>query len=363
MPVLVQGFTRARKHQIARQAVMGTAVAATRAYPFKGVPNNNLNWTDPDLDTGSIVPTVAPIRGTPDLTFPTTSPSIDYNSLTPLLCGLFGGHEAPTGGPAYVWTHEPAAVAPLDPRDLFVYEWGDDVTTDWFQWIDGLIESLQITGPEGLGACSSSETWRFGSVASTGSTDSPVDGTVPTPGLDVETNPPYLYLKDMGIYIADSVAGLSAGQILDALHNFDITFTPEYDQKRFANADHSFAVDAYGLTGFGITLNAVWAKTPDTVGTGSESDAWMSDDSVDRYIRLNFSTDPVKGPFITGTTPFSWRLTMPMRYYTRTDGESGGNTTVTLEAHAFFDPDDADNFVESVLTNAISEGDLGSTPS
>lgn len=360
MPVLVQGFTRARKHQIARQAVFGTAVAATRAYPFKGVPSNNLNWTDPDVDTGSIVPTVSPTRGAPDLTFPITSPAIDYNSITPLLNALFGGHVSPTGGgPAKTWVHEPAAIAPLDPEDPHTYEWGDDVTTDWFQWIDGVLESLQITGPEGLGACSAAATWRFGGVRSTGSTDSPVTGTVPTPGLDVDPNPPYLYLKDMGIYIADSVAGLSAGQVLNALHNFDITFAVERDQKRYANKDQSFDIDAYGRTGMSVVLNATWGKTADTVGTGSESDAWMSDDAVDRYVQLSFESVP----FITGTTPYTWDVVMPMRYYTRTDGESGGNTTVTLEGHAFFDPDDADDFLLSTLVNAMTEADMGATPS
>src|SRR5678816_4182423 len=116
----VQGFVRARKHQIARQAVMGTAVAATKGYPLKGVPSVNLNWTDPDLDTGSIVTTVAPTRGASDLTFPVTSPAADYDTILPFVCGVFGGHESPTGGgPAYTWTHEPSPVAPLEPIDLF----------------------------------------------------------------------------------------------------------------------------------------------------------------------------------------------------------------------------------------------------
>jgi hypothetical protein len=359
MPVVVQGFTRARKHQIARQAVMGTVVAATKAYPLKGVPSNNLNWTDPDLDTGSIVPTVAPSRGAEDLTFPVTSPAIDYDTLTPFLCAVFGGHEAPTGGPAYVWTHEPSPVAPLEPNDLFSYEWGDDVTTDWFQYRDGIVESFEITGPEGLGACSMSATWRFGNIASTGSTDSPVVGTVPTPALDVDPNPIFLYLKDMGIYIADSVAGLAAGQILNALHTFTMTVTQEDDQKRYANGDQSFAIDAYGRTGYNIVYSLTFAKTSDTVGTGSESDAWMSDDAVNRYLQLKFTSVP----FVTGSTPYSWKITSPIRYYTRTEADSGGNTVIVLEGHAFYDPDDANNFVESVLVNAMSEALLGSTPS
>jgi hypothetical protein len=339
---------------------MGTPVAATRAYPLKGVPVPNLNWEDADVDTGSIVTTVAPQRGIPDLTFPVTAPQIDYDSLPAFLCAVLGGHVAPTGGgPAKTWTHEPSPVAPLEPVDVFTYEWGDDVTTDWYQFVDGIVESFEIAGPEGLGKCTLSATWRFGDVNSTGSTDSPAVGTVPTPGLDVETDPVVLYLKDMGVYIADAVAGLGAGQILNALHSMTLTITQEMDQKRFANADQSFAIDEYGRTGYAVVLSLVFAKTSDTVGTGSESDAWMSDDSVTRYIRLAFTSTQ----FVTGSTPYSWQVTMPMRYYTRTDGESGGNTNITLEAHAFFDPDDADDFIESILVCATDEATLGSTPS
>jgi len=355
----VQGFVRARKHQFGRQAVAGTPVAATRAYPFKGVPSVVLNWTDEDIDTGSIVVTVAPQRGAEDVTAPLTGPFLSYDDAATLLCAIFGGHESPSGaGAAKHWTHEPAAIPPLDPRDLFTYEFGDDVQTDWYQLFDGVLESLEIVGPEGLGKVTHSETWRFGGWHSTGSTDNPVVGTVPTPSLDVDTNPPIVYGKDMALYIADAIAGLGAGQILNALHTFTLTITATYDEKRFYNGDQSFDVDEHALTGYEVVFSATYAKTDDTVGTGSESDAWMSDDAVDRYIRLKFTSVP----FITGSTPYSWQITMPARYYTRTEGDVGGNTVIVLEAHAFFDPDDADNFIESLLTNAVDSADIGSTP-
>jgi hypothetical protein len=77
----VQGFVRLRKHQFGRQSAFGTKVAAKRAYPFKGVPDNNLNWTDPDIDAGSLVVVAAPHREAPDLTAPLTDPSLRYNNL------------------------------------------------------------------------------------------------------------------------------------------------------------------------------------------------------------------------------------------------------------------------------------------
>src|SRR5678816_1876654 len=124
----VAGLVKARKHQFGRQEDFGTKVAATRAYPFKGVPSVDLQWTDPDVDVGSIVTTVAPQRGIGAYTAPLTDPRLAYNNLPLVLCAVLGGEVDPTGGgAAKTWTHTPAAVAPLDDPDLFTYEFGDDV--------------------------------------------------------------------------------------------------------------------------------------------------------------------------------------------------------------------------------------------
>jgi hypothetical protein len=356
----VQGLVRLRRHQLTRQSSPGNTVPATRAYPFQGVPSVELSWTDPEIDAGSRDPVAAPYRGAPDLTFPVTIPSLGYNTLTAILCGFFGGQEVPTGGgTAKTWTHEPESTT-IDEPDLFTYEFGDDVVTDWYQFGDGIVTEFEITGPPGLGVLSASATWRLGSVASTGSTDSPVDGTVPTPGLEIDPDEVLLYLKDMGIYIADTVAGLGAGQVMDALHGFTFGGTQEVDDKRYANGDQSFDIDAYGLGAREMHLQATWAKTDDTVGVGSESDHWMSDQAVTRYVRLVFvSTVLAQAP----STFYGWTLTAPIRYYTREDSEEGQNTTVILDGHLFFDPDDLDGVLTSVLVNTLTEADLGTVAS
>jgi hypothetical protein len=312
-------------------------VPAVRRYAFRGVPVPNLNWTDPDVDTGSIDPVAAPFRGAPDLTGPLTDPRFTYNSIPLLMSGIFGGGVTPTGaGTAKTWTYAPASEAPLDDDDVFTYEFGDDVLTDWYQFGDGILERVEVTGPEGLGALTSSVTWRFGSVSSTGSTDSPVTGTVPTPGLSVDPNEAIVYLKDIGIYIASDPYDLPGSQILDALHSFVWRVTQARDQKRFANASQNFDVDGYGRGARVIELEATFAKTADTVGTGSESDAWLSDDAVTRYIQF-VATSTVLAQ--TPSTFYAWNVSMPMRYYTRTEGAVGGNTTIVLTARAFFDPE------------------------
>ena len=356
----VAGLVRARKHQFGRQDVFGTKVAATRAYPFTGVPSVDLEWTDSEVDTGSIVTTIAPTRGAGTFGASLEDPQVSYDNLPLYMEGVFGNNENPTGGAIEVWVHDPNAVAPLDPPSNFTYEFFDDTSADEADQLgDGIITSLTFTGPEGLGAITASADWNFGSAANKSSTDSPVSGTVPTPGLAVDTNPAILYLKDMGLYIASTAAGLAAGQILNALHTFTMTITREYDDKRFANATQTYDVSDRSITGYAVELGLTLAKTDDTIGTGSESDAWFSDQSVDRYVRLDFISTEI----ISGATPFSWQVDMPLRYYTREHAESGGNAVIVLTGHAWYDPGTFAGFFKSTIKNGLHASQLGSAAS
>jgi hypothetical protein len=351
--VPIAGFTRLRKHQFGRQQVLGTKVAATRAYPFSGTPDVDLGWIDPEVDAGSRDPVPAPYRGASELTAGLDLPTLNYNDLTLLLCAFFGGNVSPTGGgTAKTWTHEPAS-ATIDDLDPFTYEFGDDVLTDWYQFGDSILESFEITGPEGLGALSASSSWRLGSVASTGSTDSPVSGTVPTAGLTVATSDVPIFLKDGAIYIASTTGGLGAGQVTGALHTFAFRASQEIDLKRFADGLQTFDVSDYGPGARSLELELTFAKTADTVGTGSESDAWMSDTAVNRFIRLIFTSTAEA----QGGTPYSWTVTMPMRYYTREEGEIGQNSVVVLTARAFYDA--TAGVLDSILVNTLTEAALG----
>src|SRR4051794_29647344 len=114
----LQGFTRLRKHQFGRQAAHGTAVAAVRAYPYRGVPDPNLNWTDLEVDVGSFDPVAAPIREAPDMTAPLTDPGLRYDSLPMMLAAIFGGGVTPTGGGAAKTWHFAPASKTVDPVDV-----------------------------------------------------------------------------------------------------------------------------------------------------------------------------------------------------------------------------------------------------
>lgn len=338
----VQGLVRLRKHQFGRQQAWGNAEPATRAYPLDGVPSVNLNWTDPEGDFGSLFPIAAPFRGAPDLTANLNIPVVYFNDLPLYLSAMFGNDETPAGGgAAKTWVWEPSALTP-DDFDLFTYQFGDDVLTDWFQLLNGIGTQLTLSTSENGGPMTGSINWLFSTVNSTGSTDSPVDGTVPTPGLSVDNNGIPIYAKDMSLFIDSAAGSIGNTQIVGALHSFSQTTTVEIDQKRYHDGTQSFEVQDWGRASMLIETSLVFGKTADTVGTGSESDAWMSDETVSRYVRIEAESTAVAQ---TGTPdiPYSFRMDLPMRYYTREDGEIGGNSTVTLTGRTYYD---------STLTNA-----------
>jgi hypothetical protein len=355
----VKGLVRLRKHQFGRQDTFGTKVAPTRAYAFQGTPDVDLAWTDSEVEVGSIVTTIAPQRGIGTFTAALTDPQLRYNSLPLLMEGVFGGNVNPTGGAIETWVHQPSAVDPLDDASLFTYEFFDDTVTDEADQLgDGVLDSVTFTIPEGLGAVTTSMTWRFGSAANQTSTDSPPSPAITTT-LDVDANEAIVYGKDLSIYIASSAAGLSGGQVTNALHGGTITIAQTNDDKRFANGSQTFDVSDRSRTGLSVEYALTFAKTSDIVGTGSESDAWFSDDAVDRYIRLDF----VSTKIISGATPYSWLTDAPIRYYTRTHGESAGNATVVLTGHAFYDSGSFDGFFKSTIKNNLHAADLGSAAS
>jgi hypothetical protein len=348
----IQGLVKLRRHLFGRQSTFGDTEPATRAYPFSGTPDVNLNWTDPGGDFGSIDPIAAPTRGAPDIGASLTAERLNYNDLVLPLCAVFGGGETPTGGgTAKTWSHTPASDT-ADDFDYFTYEFGDDVTTDWFQLRDGIVTDFEVTG-ENQEALAASMTWLFTHAASTGSTDSPADAGVPH-NMTVDAAAVPIYLKDGSIFIDSTPGAIGSTQILDALHSFRLHVTQEVDQKRFANGSQEFEINGFGRGARMIELECTFAKTSDTVGTGSESDAWMSDTAVDRYFRLYFESTAFAQTDGSPDVPYSWTVDIPMRYYTRAEGDIGGNTTVVLTAHAFFEAVTLDSVFESTLVNTLA---------
>lgn len=353
MPVSLAGFVKQRRHQFGRQSSFGTAVAAKRAYAFKGVPSVDPQWTDPDVDTGSIDPVVAPYRAEGEFTAPLTCPVLHYNDLPLMLSGFFGGNVAATGGTAKTRLYAPASTT-VDPEDPMTYEFGDDVVTDWLQMRDGKLTSLEFTA-EGKGPVAAAMQWLFAAVRGSGFTDYPDSPTVPT-DLAIEPNEAVVYGKDIALYIASDPYDLnySGAKVADALHRFTLRLTVEVDKKNFLDGDQSFDLDAIATASRLIELECTFAKTPDIVGLGSESDAWFSKSAVDRYVRLYAESEEDADVGV----PNSWDQSFPLRYRTRTESEVGGNSVVVLTGQHFYAANHNIGAYSAELVNTLPDAEL-----
>ena len=233
----------------------------------------------------------APHREAPPSRPRSPTRSSPMTTLPLLLAGFFGGSLEPTGGgTAQTWAFKPASET-IDPIDLFTYEFGDDVLTDWYQFGDGILDSVEFTGPDGLGPVSDVDVRRFGSVRSTGChrrargrrrPDARPDAPTPTPPSCTSrtwrsTSPTP---RPGSLPVRSATRCTTSRSACRATSMRSATPT----------APRRFDVDAYVRTSRLIELECTFAKTDDTVGTGSESDAWISDQSVDRYIRLTFTS-------------------------------------------------------------------------
>lgn len=328
--------TRLLKHQFGEQTTLGTAVAATRAIPFSGVPDVDLAYQEATGDFGAIDEVAAPFRQAPNLTAPLTLEQLDYDTVPLLMQALLKGGVTPTGATAKTWVHQAASLT-ADDFGIFTYEHGASGETDyWDQLIDGVLESGNFTLPDTLGPVSVAAGWRFGDFGLTDSTDKPVSGTVPTAGLTVDNNLIRVFLADAELYIDDAYSGIGGSKVSNALLSGSLNITQTVDQKRTANGSNT----RFGLSGYArgprtIELTLQFEPVTGIIGTGGEIDNWSADTPVNRYIELKF-TSPA---YITGSTPYSWSLRMPLRFRTRQRTAMNNNVTVTLMGHAFLDAD------------------------
>jgi hypothetical protein len=355
-----QGFTRFRKHQWGSQGsnstVIGTAAVATRVMPYRGVPEVNMNWTFDDIDQGSLHKISAPGQRRWDITETETGP-LAYDDF-PYLASttLIGGITPTGGGAAKTWTFTPTSLT-ASPLTFITEEFGDDVgdpagetPADWFQLVGGLAETLTLTGNEDMGPVEVSIGMRFAKALSTGSTDYPATGTVPTAGLTVDSSPTWVYMADCEVFIDDTAAGIGVTKISDAVHSMELSITNNFDLKSYANGSNTrFQLHGFGRGEQEISLALQFAKTSQTVGTGSEADDWMSNSPVKRFVELRFTSPD----FVTGSTPYSLSIRIPMWYVTRDDGEIGGNTTVTLTGTGAYDTDTT-YAIRAVTVNALT---------
>jgi hypothetical protein len=317
--VPIAGFTRFRQWAFsAAQSAHGTAATPSGAEPWRGTPSINPNWSDIDVDTGTIDPVLLPFRTALESTVTLAGP-LDYNSIPLIMAGGVRGGVSPTGGgAAKTWTTT-ALSTTATTLDEFTAQWGDDFGSDDIRFVDGVEEVIDITFGEDLGPAQISTNWYFGT------TNQMVTRVA---GLQIQSNLPLVFGADTALYIDNAYSGIGGTQISSALHSAHITITNTIDKKRFMNGSNSrFAVAGYGLAGRSIEATFQFAKTSAIAGvSSSELRNFLNSTATTRYLSMVSTSTEI----ITGSTPYSWTQNFAGEWRTRSDGAQGGNSTITL---------------------------------
>ena len=319
----IQGFTRLRKSQIGKQTVIGTAVAATRRLPWRGIVSYNPNRTDPDVDTGTLDPAITPYPMAPETSWAPAAP-LTYDDLPYRLAGALKGGVTATGSAAvgYTWTYA-AASTTADPFDYFTVETADDTAaTDGIRGTGGVINTFSEEMPDDLGPWTFSDDWVFAAASLAQDI---------TAGLDVDDTPSYVFGADTEIWVDANAAGIGTTWWTDALHAATVTINNNLDQKRFANGANAsntrFRLSGYGRGAREIELVLTVAKTTATMAEA----ATLDDDPVPlRFIQLKTTSTEAAG----GATKYSYQRRGCFTLRSREEGEIGGNATIVLTYRA-----------------------------
>lgn len=262
-----------------------------------------------------------------------------FNDLPYLFSSILVGGISPTGGgTAKTWTFQPVGTG--SPIGLFTVQFGDDVdgvgeaTNDWYQFIGGLQEELVLEGPEEMGPYNVRSTWRYAKANSGSWTDYPLSGTVPTAALSVDSSPVYVTLDDTELFIDSTSGAIGTTKITDAVHAMTLTIRNNYDLKQFANGSNTRnTINSYGRGEQVITFEATYAKTTQTVGTGSQSDTVGLNTADSQYVEIR-NTNPA---LAQAGIPYSMVIRLPIWNVKRDEGEIGGNAVVRIRGDAFYD--------------------------
>lgn len=338
---MVQGFTRLRKHQLAKETTFGTAATATRVVPWRGAIEVNPNRTDPDVDVGLLDPSLAQLEGALDVSGSWDGP-VDYDNLAIVYsAGVKGGVTATGAGAAKTWTFQ-AASAVADPFDTYSDEWGDDTsdlaTGDGIIGLGGVLDSWSINFGEDLGPFQLD-----GSVTYAGATL----GDTRTTGLSAATTPIWMYGADTEVFLDSAAGSIGTTKLTDAVRGASVNVQNNLDQKRYANGSNTrFKLAAFGRGPRTIEVQITTEKT-----TAAIAERKTLDDSPvpDRFIELRTTSPSI----ITGSTPYSNSIRIPARLISVSDGEIGGNATLTFTYRAFYSSTLGYAF-RAVLVNALA---------
>ena len=321
---MVQGFARLRKHQIAKETTFGTAATATRVVPWRGAIEVNPNRTDPDVDVGLFTPTLTPLQGVLDVTGSWDGP-VDYDNLAIVYSAGVKGGVSPTGATAKTWTFQ-ASEAVSDNFDTYTDEWGDDTsdlaTGDGIIGLGGVLDSFTLSFGEELGPFQLDGSVQYASATL---------GDTRTTGLSVSASPIWMYGADTEVFLDSAAGSIGTTKLADAVRGASVNVQNNLDQKRYANGSNTrFKLAAYGRGSKVIEVQFTVEKTTATIAERATID---DSTAPDRFLELRTTSPSI----ITGSTPYSNSIRIPARLVSVTDGEIGGNTTITLVYRGFYD--------------------------
>lgn len=318
----IAGLTRLRFNQVAKQSVIGTAVAASRRVPWRGVPTYNPNRTNPDIDQGSLDPIVAPYPTAVDTDWNPTGP-LDFDSLPiRLSAGLKGGVAPSASGTAVTWTYQVASLT-ADPFDYYSLEHGDDTQdTDAIELFGGVADVLEETLPEDGGPVTINDQWIF---AGGNLGQDAVDGLV------IDADPEWVFATDTAVYLDSAAGSIGITPVTNALHAAVLRVSNNLDRKRFHNGSNSrFQLAGYGRGERVIEAVLTFAKTAAVITEA----ATLDDTPVpNRFIKLSTTSTEEAD---TGV-PFRYDRLLAARLFERRDVEIGGNAAIELTYRAYYD--------------------------
>lgn len=323
---MVQGFTRFRKLQVGHQSVIGTAVPATRVLPYRSLAVINPNRTDPDVDVGSLDPIIAPYATSLEVTVPGASGPQTYDDLAIRLDAAIKGGVSPTGptgGTAYTWTYTAASLT-ADPFSYWTVQTGDDTSDSAGAGINAfgaVIDTFSMQMGEDLGPWTVSDDWIAAGAAYGNRTGA----------LSIASSPAFMFGADTAFYLDSNALAIGVTPIDAAVRGASLTISNNLDQKRYASGSNTrFNLQAYGRGTRTIELTLTVEKT-----TAMIAEALTLDDTPtpNRYIKIAASSTELAGTAI----PYSCNIFLPVRLFSVSEGEIGGNANYTFTYHGFYD--------------------------
>jgi len=317
--VPISGFTRFRKHQVGHSLSLSSNSPATRILPYRGAITIDPARTDPDVDVGSLDPILAPFNG-PTGIEGNWEGNLAFDDAPYLWAGTVKGGVSPTGATAKTWVFQAASLT-ADAFAYFTDQWGDDYSTDVINAGGGVIDSLELSFGDDLSAFEVSADLVYARADVSGFTG----------GLTIDDTPQWVYGADTEVYLDSVAASIGTTKLDDAIHGVTVSIGNNLDRKRFANGSNSrFQLAGYGRGAREIEVTIVVAKTAATV---AERATAQNTPVPSRYIEIKTTSPEI----ITGSTPYSQSIRVPVRLQTPTDGELGGNSTITLVYRGFYD--------------------------